>query len=332
MTKKDNTSLLTVTGLKDLFAIEKKPLSGLMVFEKVAIAYAALTTILVLFLYTRMSDPSAILMARVRFLAMTLALWGVYRLVPCRLMLGIRGVVQLALLGLWYPETYDFNRLFPNLDHLFAQWEQQLFGCQPALLFSQVLPSHVASELFDMGYGSYYFMIAVTAMFYFAFRYREFERATFVILASFFVYYLIYIFLPVVGPTFYYHAVGLKTIAEGVFPNVHDYFLTHTASLPSPGYTDGVFYQFVEDAKAAGERPTAAFPSSHVGVSTICMLLAWHSGNRRLFFVYLPFYIFLCCATVYIQAHYLIDAIAGLITGVGFYFLMMWLSRGMERK
>lgn len=332
MTKKDNTSLLTVAGLKDLFAIEKKPLSGLMVFEKVAIAYAALTTLLVLFLYTRMSDPSAILMARVRFLAMTLALWGVYRLVPCRLMLGIRGVVQLALLGLWYPETYDFNRLFPNLDYLFAQWEQQLFGCQPALLFSQVLPSHVASELFDMGYGSYYFMIAVTAMFYFAFRYREFERATFVILASFFVYYLIYIFLPVVGPTFYYHAVGLKTIAEGVFPNVHDYFLTHTASLPSPGYTDGVFYQFVEDAKAAGERPTAAFPSSHVGVSTICMLLAWHSGNRRLFFVYLPFYIFLCCATVYIQAHYLIDAIAGLITGVGLYFLMMWLSRGMERK
>lgn len=332
MTKKDNTSLLTVAGLKDLFAIEKKPLGGLMVFEKVAIAYAALTTLLVLFLYTRMSDPSAILMARVRFLAMTLALWGVYRLVPCRLMLGIRGVVQLALLGLWYPETYDFNRLFPNLDYLFAQWEQQLFGCQPALLFSQVLPSHVASELFDMGYGSYYFMIAVTAMFYFAFRYREFERATFVILASFFIYYLIYIFLPVVGPTFYYHAVGLKTIAEGVFPNVHDYFLTHTASLPSPGYTDGVFYQFVEDAKAAGERPTAAFPSSHVGVSTICMLLAWHSGNRRLFFVYLPFYIFLCCATVYIQAHYLIDAIAGLITGVGFYFLMMWLSRGMERK
>ena len=332
MTKKDNASLLTVAGLKDLFAIEKKPLSGLMVFEKVAIAYAALTTLLVLFLYTRMSDPSAILMARVRFLAMTLALWGVYRLVPCRLMLGIRGVVQLALLGLWYPETYDFNRLFPNLDHLFAQWEQQLFGCQPALLFSQVLPSHVASELFDMGYGSYYFMIAVTAMFYFAFRYREFERATFVILASFFIYYLIYIFLPVVGPTFYYHAVGLKTIAEGVFPNVHDYFLTHTASLPSPGYTDGVFYQFVEDAKAAGERPTAAFPSSHVGVSTICMLLAWHSGNRRLFFVYLPFYIFLCCATVYIQAHYLIDAIAGLITGVGLYFLMMWLSRGMERK
>ena len=332
MTKKDNTSLLTVAGLKDLFAIEKKPLGGLMVFEKVAIAYAALTTLLVLFLYTRMSDPSAILMARVRFLAMTLALWGVYRLVPCRLMLGIRGVVQLALLGLWYPETYDFNRLFPNLDYLFAHWEQQLFGCQPALLFSQVLPSHVASELFDMGYGSYYFMIAVIALFYFAFRYREFERATFVILASFFVYYLIYIFLPVVGPTFYYHAVGLKTIAEGVFPNVHDYFLTHTASLPSPGYTDGVFYQFVEDAKAAGERPTAAFPSSHVGISTICMLLAWHSGNRRLFFVFLPFYIFLCCATVYIQAHYLIDAIAGLITGVGFYFLMMWLSRGMERK
>lgn len=33
----------------------------------------------------------------------------------------------------------------------------------------------------------------------------------------------------------------------------------------------------------------------------------------------LPFYIFLCLATVYIQAHYLIDAIAGLISAVIIY-------------
>ena len=85
------------------------------------------------------------------------------------------------------------------------------------------------------------------------------------------------------------------------------------------GYTQGFFYGLVEDAKAAGERPTAAFPSSHVGVSTICILLAWHSGNRKLLFSLLPFYVFLCMATVYIQAHYAIDAIAGLITGVVFY-------------
>ena len=34
----------------------------------------------------------------------------------------------------------------------------------------------------------------------------------------------------------------------------------------------------------------------------------------------LPFYILLCLATVYIQAHYAIDAIAGFITALIFYF------------
>lgn len=330
MAKKDKTSLLTIEGLKNLFEIEKKPLKGLMLFEKVVLGYMVLTTLLIMFLYTKLNNPAELLFSRVRILAIMAAMWGVYRLVPCRLLRGLRGFVQLALLGIWYPETYEFNRLFPNLDYLFAGWEQSIFGCQPALLFSAAVPSHIVSELFDMGYGSYYFMIGFTALFYYAVRYREFERAVFVILASFFVYYIIYIFLPVVGPTYYYHAVGVRTIAEGVFPNVHDYFLNHSQSLPSPGYEDGIFYQFVESAKAAGERPTAAFPSSHVGISTVCMLLAWHSGNRRLFFVYLPFYVFLCCATVYIQAHYLIDAIAGLLTGIAFYFAAMWASRSMK--
>ena len=110
---------------------------------------------------------------------------------------------------------------------------------------------------------------------------------------------IIYDIIPVVGPTFYYKAVGISNIAHGIFPDVQYYFSNHHDCLPSPGYTDGIFYHLVEDAKAAGERPTAAFPSSHVGVSTICMLLAWHSKNRKLLFIMLPFYILLCLATVY---------------------------------
>ena len=87
-----------------------------------------------------------------------------------------------------------------------------------------------------------------------------------------------------------------------------------------------------EDAKAAGERPTAAFPSSHVGVSTICMLLLWHDRNYRLLAVLAPFYLLLCCATVYIQAHYLIDAIAGFITGCLLFVILLRLSHPMINK
>lgn len=184
----------------------------------------------------------------------------------------------------------------------------------------------------DMGYFMYYPMIAAVVFFYFFCRYREFERISFVMLASFFIYYVIFIYVPVAGPTFYFDAVGVREITKGIFPAMGDYFNTHTNCLPSPGYTDGIFYHLVEDAKAAGERPTAAFPSSHVGISTICILMAWHTGNRKLVYILLPFYVFLCMATVYIQAHYLIDALAGFVSAVVIYFLLMYLSKGMTEK
>mgnify|MGYP000922799585 FL=1 len=231
-----------------------------------------------------------------------------------------------------YPDTYEFNRLLPNLDHVFAQWEQNIFGCQPALLFSKELPDAFFSELFDMGYAAYYPMIALTVFYYFIWRYKEFERVSFILLASFFIYYVVFIFVPVAGPTFYYKAVGLKTITAGVFPNIHDYFNLHKDCLPSPGFTNGFFYNLVEDAKAAGERPTAAFPSSHVGISTICMFLIWHARNYKLLAVLAPFYFFLCCATVYIQAHYLIDAIAGVISAILVYFPLFYFSKRMVKK
>jgi PAP2 superfamily domain protein len=60
------------------------------------------------------------------------------------------------------------------------------------------------------------------------------------------------------------------------------------------------------------------------------MLLAWRTGNRRLFYILLPFFVLMFFSTVYIMAHYAIDAIAGLITGVLLYVSLMALSRKMK--
>ena len=324
-----NLKVQSNTVIKDYFKIDKNPKKGLMTLEWVMLGYMAITIITMLFTYTKLVNPEAMLWGRLRVLVMTIALWAVYRMIPCRITKMVRIIAQMALLAWWYPDTYEINRMFPNLDHIFAGWEQDLFGCQPALLFAKALPWAVVSELMSMGYFMYYPMIALVSFYYFFCRYYEAERAAFVMLASFFIYYLVYIYVPVAGPTFYFDAVGISEITKGIFPALGDYFNTHTNCLPTPGYTDGIFYQLVEDAKNAGERPTAAFPSSHVGVSTICMLLVWHAGNRKMLYVMLPFYIFLCLATVYIQAHYLIDAIAGLISAIVIYFALMAVSKGM---
>ena len=305
--------------LKKYLAIEKKPLKGLMAVEWVVLGYMALTLLLMLFTYTKLENPESMLWGRVRIAAMTAALWAVYRMVPCRMTRFFRVAAQMALLSWWYPDTYEFNRMFPNLDHLFARWEQDVFGCQPALLFAPAFSSPVFSELMDLGYASYFPMIAVVTVFYFGWRYNDFGRASFIILTSFFVYYAVYIAVPVAGPQYYYKAVGLDAIARGEFPDVGRYFASCREALVSPGWHEGVFYQMVVDAHEAGERPTAAFPSSHVGISTILMILAWTSRSRRLFFWLLPLYVLLCFSTVYIYAHYAIDVIAGWVTAVVLY-------------
>lgn len=311
--------------IKHLFEIERKPKKGLLAVEWVVMGYLLLTVLVILFTFTKAMNPEAMLWGRFRIVMLTLAVWLVYRLIPCRFTLLCRIIVQMFLLSWWYPDTYELNRLFPNLDHHFAAYEQWLCGCQPALLFSQAISHPMFSELMHLGYASYFPLIALVSLFYFFFRYKEFDRAVFIILTSFFIYYVFFIFLPVTGPQYYYLAAGLDNIAQGIFPNVHDYFATHDQPLPMPGYSDGYFYQCVASAHATGERPTAAFPSSHVGITTILMILAWRSRSRPLFWGITPLYILMCLATVYIQAHYVVDVIGGWVSAVVIYAVLQFL-------
>lgn len=44
----------------------------------------------------------------------------VLHLRPNKYILLLRYIFPLSLLGYWYPDTYEFCQLFPNLDYLFA--------------------------------------------------------------------------------------------------------------------------------------------------------------------------------------------------------------------
>lgn len=300
---------------------------GLLAVEWIAIGYLLLTLLMMAVLWDKLVSPEQMIKGRITFVLVTLAAWGVYWLKPCRLTMFLRIAVQMVFLSWWYPDTYELNRILPNLDHMFAGCEQAVFDCQPALLFAQKIPWGWFSELMCMGYISYFPMMTILLIYYFFYRYNEFLKAAFVLLGAFFIFYVIFIFLPVTGPQFYYLAVGPEKIAAGVFPNLGDWFLTHSERMAVPGWTDGFFYHILEMAHNAGERPTAAFPSSHVGITTVVMLLAHHAHCRKLVLGMLPFYILMCLSTVYILAHYAIDALTGLFTGVVLYFVLIRLSK-----
>lgn len=306
--------------------IEKKPLKGLMGFEWVILGYTLITLLIILFCFTKLQNPDAMIWGRIRMASITIAMWIVYRLVPCKMMKFIRILTQMLLLGWWYADTYSINCLFPNLDHVVARWDQLLFGCQPAMLFSERFNSPILSELFNFAYISYFPIILAVTAFYFFSRYNQLQRVCLIIMASFFSFYLLFDLLPVTGPMYYYKAIGMNHVIHGIFPVIGDYFSSHDEMLPPPGWTDGIGYNLLV-AIHRGEHPTGAFPSSHVGIAVICIILAWQSKNKTLFFSLLPFTILIFLATIYIRAHYAIDVIAGLIVGILFYLFWNMVAR-----
>lgn len=288
--------------------------------EKINLFYNLFTTLLIIIFYNRLNDPQSMLMGRFFILVGTFTLIYIYTKYPSRFLVLVRMVTQMFLLNYWYPDTFEFNRIFTNLDHLFATTEFNLFGCQPALLFEKILSGDFWREAFNMGYWLYYPMTATVTFYYFFKRPERVEQCTFIIMASFFLHYIIYIFLPVAGPQFYFPVIGETAASSGVYENIGNYFDLHPQISIAQEGKGGFFTELVNLAQSAGERPTAAFPSSHIGVSLVIMILAY-KGNKKLFVLFFPFFILLCCATVYIKAHYLIDAIAGFISGLLTYYI-----------
>ena len=294
--------------------------------EKLALLYNLFTTLLIIIFFNRLDNPQEILMGRFFIIVGTFTLIYAYTKRPSRFTILLRITLQMALLNYWYPDTFEFNRIFPNLDHIFASAEYGLFGCQPAMEFENLLSGTLWREMFNLGYWLYFPMVATLAFYYFIKRPAEVERCTFIIMAAFFLHYIIYIFVPVAGPQFYFPVIGEEAASSGIYESIGNYFnLYPDISIAQDG--KGVFFtELVNMAQRAGERPTAAFPSSHVAVAIVMMILALR-GSKKLFFGLLPFFIMLCCATVYIKAHYLIDALVGAVTGVLTYIFTSWLYR-----
>lgn len=192
-------------------------------------------------------------------------------------------------LGLLYKETYLYNHTLPKIDDWLVEIDHKFFGFQPSLEFSQQFSSVSFSELFFFGYFCYYLLPVAVLFFVFRFNPQKIESFSFIVLCSFLLYYLIFIAIPAMGPQYY-------------FPHPQNLMLSQ-----------GFFGDAVQWIQKIGEKPTAAFPSSHVGIGII--ILIWLFNHfKKIWLFFLPFVVLLLCSTVYIKAHYGIDVIAGLIS------------------
>ncbi|NOX85520.1 MAG: phosphatase PAP2 family protein [Chlorobi bacterium] len=222
----------------------------------------------------------------------------------------LRLFVPLLLLPFLYKETDYLNNLFfqENLDPFFARMEFALFHTQPSLVFSEKLNVRWFSELMYFGYFSYYLLIVFIPLNIYLKRGNSAaERAIFIIINSFLIYYLIFILNPVAGPQFYY-------------PGSAD-------ALPE-GYFFGPLMKYIQQN---GEGQTGAFPSSHVSICLILLYLCL-TQTRKFWPLVLTVSILLILSTVYLKAHYVIDVLGAFLTTPVVYFISSTLFNRMTKS
>jgi len=215
----------------------------------------------------------------------------------------------LALLRDWYPlvlytfmywETHRLDCLFVHrpLDAWFIAADRRLFGCQPSRAFMLRLPYLAVSETLYLFYFSYYVMLPGTGLILYLCDRRRFLRYVFTVSFVFYACYLIYIFLPVLGPH------GWPSMPPEVAP------MLGPPDVPSH-LTHGVFYRVMRLVYSFFEPAGgAAFPSSHVAVALTTLWFSWRYV-KRIRWIHLIAVVMLAFSTVYCGYHYGVDTIAG---------------------
>ena len=133
----------------DLKILRPRPLRrGLLGIEKLTLFYAALTSVAIVILWPHVSHPVSLLLQRWLLCGAMIIPYFAYRWYPSRMTKFLRIFYVMALLGYWYPDTYNICSTMPYLDHVFASADQWIFGFQPAEWFSRIFSSRVFSEAF----------------------------------------------------------------------------------------------------------------------------------------------------------------------------------------
>ena len=223
-----------------------------------------------------------------------------------------------------YSETGWLNQMVYRgyLDPFFYRWDEWLFGFAPSFSFMAAFPHRLVGEVFYFAYFSYYLMIAGVGLALFLRNRTQFFHYVSVTSFIFYVCYLTYIFLPVVGPRIYYPDLVDLRLPAAAMPAIVPEF--------PAAVREGVFYRVMELIYARFESPGAAFPSSHVALAWVTVYFSF-LYLPRIRWLHLVMAVLLSLATVYCRYHFAVDAIAGVATAALLLPLGNWLYRFSRR-
>jgi membrane-associated phospholipid phosphatase len=211
-----------------------------------------------------------------------------------------------------YRETGLLNQMFVTgyLDAVFLRLDLILFGCQPSFEFMDILPWRWASELFYGCYFSYYFMITGVGLALLIRNRQHFDHYVSVLSFVFYLCYLNYILLPVMGPRIFFGDEAHPDLGQGHGASLAPDLVPDRPVTFPDAVQSGFFYRVVILIYRHFEAEGAAFPSSHVAIALVTVYFSW-LYLPRIRWIHLMIAVGLCCSTVYCRYHYLVDVIAG---------------------
>ncbi len=210
-----------------------------------------------------------------------------------------------------YTETGILNlMIFPRyLDASFMAAEQWLFGFQPGIDLMSWMPWLPLSELLYFAYFTYFFQVTVGGLYLYFTNRRACAHFVAMVSVVFYVCYLLFILLPVIGPPKFWLDVPEFAI-ESTAELAAEYNVEQPLEFPE-NVSSGPFFQVMLLIYKVAEYPGGAFPSSHVAVALVVLYMVG-KYIRRLWWPMLIITVLLSIATVYCRYHYAIDVFAGI--------------------
>lgn len=240
-------------------------------------------------------------------------------------------VVQIALsmiefVRTWFPfivllAAYE-NALWLVLEvnpHLYdpqiARLDEILFGGHLDVTF-QKITSPALTEVMAFFYDSLYvYPIIIGMALMFQRRPRELRSFLMSFVLAGYVGYVGYMFVPVIGPTYYYPKIYDVDLASGDDLAT----LEHAPEMaPAEGSTLSFYKlsrQLADKETYGGNTPRNCFPSLHVGWAAVVLIFSWRYLRKLFYVLAIPLFL-LIAATSYLRYHYVTDIAGGILLAV----------------
>lgn len=283
----------------------------------------AIYTIILIIFHKQIPNVGMFFMQNV-FLTLTIisiATLGKYR--SGNLFINIHRYYHLPIIYVIFMQVFVYiSVLNPHdYDQILAGWDRALFGMNPTEYIQQfAFPA--LTEFFQIAYVLFYFhAFAQSIELNLRGLYEEAESVTRTIVFGFLLSYVMYVFMPAIGPRF----------------SVHDYASIST-DLPGLWLTDALrtiidtgdgFRDKTLDPALQMHRN--CMPSGHTMMTLMNMILAFRYRSK-LRWVFLIMGISLIIATVYLRYHYVVDVLAGIILAFAALGLESWIYSFLQSR